>query len=84
MKSFRRGPIETEEPARLSIFDIEGNVLLRWGGPDAAKPGNFVAPHGLWVDNRGDIYMAEVTDTIGVRQGFVPEGTHTLQKFTRV
>ena len=84
MKSFRRGPIETEEPARLSIFDIEGNVLLRWGGADAAQPGNFVAPHGLWVDDRGDIYMAEVTDTVGVRQGFVPEGTHTFQKFARI
>jgi sugar lactone lactonase YvrE len=87
MKSFRRGPIEAEEPARLSIFDIEGNVLLRWGsgvGPDAAQPGQFVAPHGIWVDDRGDIYLAEVTDTIGVRPGIVPEGTHTFQKFARV
>jgi sugar lactone lactonase YvrE len=84
MKSFRRGPIDVEEPSRLSIFDIEGNVLLRWGGADAAKPGNFVAPHGIWVDDRGDIYMAEVTDTIGVKPGIVPEGTHTFQKFARV
>jgi sugar lactone lactonase YvrE len=84
MTSFRRGPIEEEEHARLSIFDIDGNVLLRWGGDDAAKPGNFVAPHGIWVDDRGDIYLAEVTDTIGVRPGFVPEGTHTFQKFARV
>jgi NHL repeat len=84
MKSFRRGPIAEEEPSRLSIFDLEGNVLVRWGGADAAQPGNFVALHGLWVDDRGDIYMAEVTDTIGVRQGFVPEGTHTFQKFARI
>jgi sugar lactone lactonase YvrE len=87
MKSFRRGPIEAEEPARLSIYDIEGNLLLRWGsgvGPAAAEPGQFVAPHGIWVDDRGDIYMAEVTDTIGVRPGIVPEGTHTIQKFARV
>jgi len=82
--SFRRGPIEQEEPARLSIYDINGNVLLRWGGADAAAPGNFVAPHGIWVDDRGDIYMAEVTDTIGVRPGIVPEGTHTFQKFARI
>jgi sugar lactone lactonase YvrE len=83
-KSFRRGPIDVEEPSRLSIYDIEGNCLLRWGGADAAQPGNFVAPHGIWVDDRGDIYMAEVTDTIGVRPGLVPEGTHTFQKFARV
>jgi sugar lactone lactonase YvrE len=87
MTSFRNGPIAEERPARLSIFDINGNVLLRWGsgvGPDAAEPGQFVAPHGIWVDDQGSIYMAEVTDTIGVRPGIVPEGTHTFQKFARI
>lgn len=83
-RSFRRGPITQEEPSRMSIFDIDGNVLLRWGDADPAAPGNFVAPHGLWVDDRGDLYMAEVTDTIGVRPGIVPEGTHTFQKFARI
>ena len=53
-------------------------------GPDAAQPGQFVAPHGIWVDDRGDIYLAEVTDTIGVRPGIVPQGTHTFQKFARI
>jgi sugar lactone lactonase YvrE len=87
MTSFRNGPVAEEKPARLSIFDINGNVLLRWGsgvGPDAAAPGQFVAPHGIWVDDQGSIYMAEVTDTIGVRPGIVPEGTHTFQKFARI
>jgi hypothetical protein len=59
MSSFRRGPIAEEEPSRLSIYDIDGNVLLRWGGADAAQPGNFVAPHGIWVDDRGDITWAK-------------------------
>jgi len=87
MTSFRNGLIAEERPARLSIFDINGNVLLRWGsgvGPDAAEPGQFVAPHGIWVDDQGSIYMAEVTDTIGVRPGIVPEGTHPFQKFARI
>jgi sugar lactone lactonase YvrE len=82
--SFRRGPILEEEPGRLSIFDIEGNVLLRWGAADGTQPGQFVAPHGIWVDDRGDIYLAEVTATVGVRPGLVPEDTHTFQKFARV
>jgi DNA-binding beta-propeller fold protein YncE len=82
--SKRLGVTDVEQPSRLSILDPEGNVLLRWGGPDAAAPGNFVAPHGIWVDDRGDIYVAEVTDTIGVRPGYVPYGTHTIQKFARV
>jgi hypothetical protein len=83
-RSFSRGPITHEQPGRVSIFDIEGNVLLRWGGADGTQPGNFVAPHGIWVDDRGDIYVAEVTDTVGVRPGLVPPGTHTIQKFARI
>ena len=33
--------------------------------------------------HQGAIYLAEVTDTIGVKPGLVAEGTHTLQKFAR-
>jgi DNA-binding beta-propeller fold protein YncE len=84
MKSYRLGAYAEEQPARVSIYDIEGNLLLRWGGPDAATPGNFVAPHGIWVDDEGSIYVGEVTNTIGVSQGYVPEGTHTIQKFARL
>jgi DNA-binding beta-propeller fold protein YncE len=82
--SFRLGAAEEEQPSRISIFDRDGNLLLRFGGADAAAPGNFVAPHDIWVDDRGDIYVAEVTHTIGVKPGYVPAGTHTIQKFARV
>jgi DNA-binding beta-propeller fold protein YncE len=83
-KSIRLGSIDEERPSRVTIYDLEGNILLRWGGLDAAAPGNFVAPHDIWVDDRGDIYVAEVTFTIGARRGFVPPDTHTFQKFARI
>ena len=35
------------------------------------KDGYFVAPHGIWVDDEGSIYMAEVTNTMGVSLGYV-------------
>jgi hypothetical protein len=82
--SLRDGTIAEERPSRVSIFDREGSLLLRWGGADAAAPGNFVAPHGLWVDDRGDLYVAEVTHTIGIKTGHVPPGTHAIQKFARL
>lgn len=82
--SSRRGPIAEEEPSRMSIFDLEGNVLLRWSDPDPTKDGYFIAPHGIWVDDEGSIYVAEVTDTIGVRPGLAPPDAHTFQKFARV
>lgn len=82
--SLRRGPIEADEPSRLSIFDMEGHALLRWSDPDPMKDGYFIAPHGVWVDDQGSLYMAEVTHTIAVGPGLAPPEAHTFQKFARV
>lgn len=82
--SYRRGLIVEDEPARLSIYDPEGNLLLRWGDVDPAKAGCFIAPHGLWVDDQGSIYLAEVTHTIAVQHGLAPPDSHTFQKFARI
>jgi hypothetical protein len=71
-------------PARLSIYDIEGNVLLRWADPDPTKDGYFTAPHGIWVDSEGSIYLAEVAGIWSVARGFAPPEVHRLQKFARV
>jgi len=57
--------------ARVSILDLEGNVLGRWGGERSHAPGQFWGPHGIWADSNGDIYVSEVLE--GAR----------LQKFAR-
>ena len=82
--SHRRGVVEKEEPGRLSIYDLDGNVLCRWADGDPTRDGYFIAPHGLCVDNQGAIYMGEVTWTIGVSQGLAPADAHTFQKFIPV
>jgi DNA-binding beta-propeller fold protein YncE len=48
---------------RLSIVDREGKVIARLGGEagPGLEPGKFIAPHGLAVDKRGDIYVGEVS-----------------------
>ncbi len=69
---------------RVSIFDRNGALQARWGGGDnPCAPGDFFAPHGIWVDSCGDIYVAEVTLSAGGRAGLVPSSCHTLQKFLR-
>lgn len=69
---------------RVSIYDRGGAVLARWGGGvNPCAPGDFFAPHGIWLDSRGDIYVTEVTMSAGGRKGMVPPTCHSLQKFTR-
>jgi DNA-binding beta-propeller fold protein YncE len=69
---------------RVSIFDRSGVLQSRWGGgEDPCAPGDFCAPHGLWVDAHGDLYVGEVTLAGGVKAGLVPGSCHSFQKFIR-
>jgi DNA-binding beta-propeller fold protein YncE len=72
-----------ERHARVSVLTLDGEVQMRLGGTDPAEPGSFFAPHGLWADSRGDIYVGEVVASGGGRAGLVPMDCHSLQKFVR-
>jgi DNA-binding beta-propeller fold protein YncE len=46
---------------RVTIFDLAGNVVGRLGVDSYGdEAGRFYAPHGITVDSKGDIYVAEV------------------------
>jgi DNA-binding beta-propeller fold protein YncE len=68
---------------RLSVLDTNGRVVARSGGGPANTPGSFTAPHGVAVDSRGDVYVAEVAYTLAVSAGLVPPSAPTLQKLRR-
>ena len=73
----------------LSIVSNEGKLLARLGGEDGPglEIGKFMAPHGLAVDSRGDIYVGEVAYTNWPNShGDTPKPDHirTLQKLERV
>jgi DNA-binding beta-propeller fold protein YncE len=84
--SKRYGPATKESPmpGRISIFDADGHLLVRWEDPEPGKPGYFFAPHGIWVDSEGSIYLTEVTDTIAKAQGLHLPNVPTVQKFARI
>jgi sugar lactone lactonase YvrE len=68
---------------RVSIFSPDGKLEAQWGGGEhPCAPGDFYAPHDIWVDRRGDIYVGEVTMSAGGYAGKVPPDCHVLQKFT--
>ena len=69
---------------RVSIYDTQGNVLARLGdqGPGEG-PGQFIAPHGVSIDSRGDIYVAEVSWTDTGSKLTPPREMRSLQKLVR-
>jgi hypothetical protein len=47
---------------RLTIVDAKGKRVARLGGENGpgVETGKFLAPHGLALDSKGDIYVGEV------------------------
>jgi sugar lactone lactonase YvrE len=77
-------PVNKDVPhigARVSILSLKGELLGRTGGRFAGeKPGEFVAPHGVAIDSRGDLYVAEVSYTAKGRHETPPREVRSLQK----
>lgn len=74
---------------RVSIRALDGSPLARLGTVPSAGtgPGQFLSPHGLTVDSRGDVYVGDVGYTAwpSLFPGQpVPEPLRCLQKFVRV
>jgi len=63
--------IFTTDGEFVSILDLDGNLLGRFGSERSNAPGKFWGSHCIWVDSQGDLYVGEVLE--GQR----------LQKFAR-
>ncbi len=80
----KSAPSKDATGGRVSVFDPQGRLLVRWGGGDnPTSPGDFFAPHDIRVDSRGDVYVAEVVMSAGGNRGLVAPSCHSLQKFIR-
>ena len=77
-------PITRTCPSQVSIRDLEGNLLARWGDPDPFAPAGFASAHGIWVDSHGDIYVSEVAQTALSRTGRYRPDYPSLKKFIRI
>ena len=64
-------------------------MIARLGGEDGPGPeaGKFIAPHGIALDSRGDIYVGEVSYTDWPQthpDQPIPKGLRSLQKLRKV
>ena len=70
---------------RISIYDLKGNRLARLGDIRAGEePHQFLAPHGLAVDSRGDIYVGEVSWTFRGKTLSPPRELPSFRKLVKV
>jgi DNA-binding beta-propeller fold protein YncE len=70
---------------RVSILSLKGDLLGRVGDRfRGEQPGQFIAPHGVVIDSRGDLYVAEVSYTVKGRHENPPREIRSLQKFVRL
>jgi DNA-binding beta-propeller fold protein YncE len=69
---------------RVSIYNTQGQLLARLGDqPEGEAPGQFIAPHGICIDSRGDIYVGEVSWTHTGSRLNPPQELRSLQKLAR-
>jgi hypothetical protein len=75
---------------RLTFVDAQGRTIARLGGEagPGLETGKFVAPHGLAIELRGDIYVGEVSYTEYPRlfpeRMPIPFRTRSLQKLAKI
>ena len=74
---------------RLSVVSSKGELLARLGGENGPglEVGKFLAPHGLAMDSRGDIYVGEVSYTnwpTSFPGQEMPRPLRSLQKLEKV
>jgi len=69
---------------RIGIMDIKGNYLAKLGDvPESESPGSFIAPHGICINSKGDIFVGEVSWTHTGSKLTPPREIRSLQKLTK-
>jgi DNA-binding beta-propeller fold protein YncE len=69
---------------RVSIYSPDGALITRFGDVhEGESPGQFIAPHGIAVDSRGDIYVGEVSYSIRGHLAQPPRELRSLSKLVR-
>jgi DNA-binding beta-propeller fold protein YncE len=83
-RSWTHGPVYAQKPGRISALGSRGNVEMRWpSGGDGRGPGDFIAPHCLAFDTRGDLYVGETAYSFTKSKGVENPQVNSFHKFSR-
>lgn len=76
--------IGTNLGPRVTIMDLKGNIRAQLSDQSYGdEPGRFYSPHGIAVDSKGDIYVAEVSWSDYGSQMDPPRELRSLQKLVK-
>ena len=77
--------IGTDLGPRITVMNTKGEVLARIGRESyGSQTGRFYAPHGISVDSKGDIYVAEVSWSDYGSVMDPPRELRSMQKLVKV
>ncbi len=77
--------IGTDLGPRVTVMNTSGKVLARVGRESyGAQTGRFYSPHGIAVDSKGDIYVAEVSWSDYGSVMDPPRELRSMQKLVKV
>jgi DNA-binding beta-propeller fold protein YncE len=70
---------------RVTVMSTDGKILARVGTEAyGSQVGRFFSPHGIAVDSKGDLYVAEVANTDYGVPWKVKQELRSLQKLVRI
>ena len=76
--------VGTDLGPRVTVCDGQGKVLSRLGKHSFGnEPGRFYSPHGIAVDSKGDIYVAEVSWSDYGSKMYPPKELRSMQKLVK-
>ena len=77
--------IGTQLGPRVTVMNTDGKILARIGTQSyGAQTGRFYSPHGIAVDSRGDIYVAEVSHSDYGSRWQVEHELRSMQKLVKI
>jgi DNA-binding beta-propeller fold protein YncE len=75
----------TQLGPRVTIMNTKGEILARVGTEAyGSQSGRFFSPHGISVDSKGDIYLAEVSHSDYGKGWHVQQELRSMQKLVKV
>jgi len=70
--------------AHLCIYDLEGNMLAKWGEANYGELDTFVGPHGMCIDSQGNWYVVENGQRILQKMGIHRPDYPSIRKYARI